>query len=652
MSRVLTGDRRTASRRRRASPTRRDARPPAAAHRDLARLRADVPRPTELAVGGAHRAGRVRRDGADRAAGSVPRAGSTPSTRSTTRCGPSPSCDFPLGTDNLGRSVAAQFVWGSRISLFVGSGGDACSRSPSARSSASRAGLLRALDRRGADAHHRLVPRDPVPAAGDRAGGGARPIVWNIILVIGITSWPARRASIRAQVLTVKERLYVDRARALGAGRSHIIRRHVLPNVAPLILANTTLAVPISILTETTLAFLGLGDPTQPSWGKTLEEAFDAGAISRDAWWYYLPAGLGIVVVVLAFTLFGRALEEILDPRLCGSDSNSRCSVLELRDLHVTYRSERGDVPAVRGVDLTIEPGETVGLAGESGCGKSTIAGAVLRLLPPATQVDGEVLLDGEDVYDDAGRPPACRALDAARDRVPGRAALAQPGAARRAPDRGGDPAALHDPTPSARDRRRVGELLERVGIPAAGARAYPHQLSGGQRQRVLIALGAGVRARPADRRRADDRARRDGAGAGARAARRAAARPRAGAAVHHPRPVGADDDLRAAGGDVRRADRRGRPEPRRVRRPAAPVQPGAGGGVPDDRRPGVAHEPARARRRPARSPTDLPSGCPFHPRCDRAIDICAIDGRPADQGEQLAGSAACVHVEAATFRC
>jgi peptide/nickel transport system permease protein len=121
---------------------------------------------------------------------------------------------------------------------------------------------------------------------------------------------------LRAQVLTVKERLYVDRAQALGAGGGHVLRRHVLPNVAPLILANTTLAVPIAILTETTLAFLGLGDPANPSWGKTLEESFEAGAITREAWWYYLPAGLGIVAVVLAFTLCARALEEILDPRL------------------------------------------------------------------------------------------------------------------------------------------------------------------------------------------------------------------------------------------------------------------------------------------------------------------------------------------------
>ena len=94
------------------------------------------------------------------------------------------------------------------------------------------------------------------------------------------------------------------------------MRRHILPNVGPIILANTTLAVPIAILTETTLAFLGLGDPTAPSWGKMLEEAYKAGAITRNAWWYYLPAGIGIVLVVLAFTMCGRALEEILDPRL------------------------------------------------------------------------------------------------------------------------------------------------------------------------------------------------------------------------------------------------------------------------------------------------------------------------------------------------
>jgi peptide/nickel transport system permease protein len=140
--------------------------------------------------------------------------------------------------------------------------------------------------------------------------------VWNIIFVIGVTSWPWTARLVRAQVLTVKQRLFVDRARSLGAGGAQIIGRHILPNVSGLILANATLAVPVSILTETTLSFLGLGDPGAASWGKTLEEAFTNGAIILNAWWYFLPAGLGILAVVLAFTLIGRTLEEIADPRL------------------------------------------------------------------------------------------------------------------------------------------------------------------------------------------------------------------------------------------------------------------------------------------------------------------------------------------------
>jgi peptide/nickel transport system permease protein len=121
---------------------------------------------------------------------------------------------------------------------------------------------------------------------------------------------------VRAQVLTLKERLYVERSRALGASRRHVMSRHIFPNVSPLILANLTLTVPIAILSETTLSFLGLGDPTRASWGKMLDEAFAAGALSRNAWWYYLPPGLGIMAVVLAFVLIGHALEQILDPRL------------------------------------------------------------------------------------------------------------------------------------------------------------------------------------------------------------------------------------------------------------------------------------------------------------------------------------------------
>jgi len=162
-------------------------------------------------------------------------------------------------------------------------------------------------------------------------------------------------------------------------------------------------------------------------------------------------------------------------------------SVLELQDLHVTYRTEGGPVPAVRGVSLTVEAGETVGLAGESGCGKSTIASAVLRLLPRGTKVSGKVLLDGEDVY--AMNPGRLRAVRWTSAAIVFQGALQSLNPVRRVGQQIEEAILLHSTQSTAAARVRVGELLERVGLPAARAERYPHELSGGQRQRVLIAL-------------------------------------------------------------------------------------------------------------------------------------------------------------------
>ena len=224
--------------------------------------------------------------------------------------------DFgPLGTDHLGRSVWTQFVWGSRISLLVGLAATVLAIvigslvGVTAGFFGGRPGglLMRITE------WFLVIPFLPLALALAAVLG---PSVGNIILVIGITSWPSTARLIRAQVLTTKERLYVDRSRALGATSRHLMGRHILPSVAPLILANLTLTVPVAILSETTLSFLGLGDPSRPSWGKMLEDGFQAGALSQHAWWYYIPPGLGVMLVVLAFVLCGHALEEILDPRL------------------------------------------------------------------------------------------------------------------------------------------------------------------------------------------------------------------------------------------------------------------------------------------------------------------------------------------------
>ena len=138
----------------------------------------------------------------------------------------------------------------------------------------------------------------------------------NISIVIGITSWPATALLIRSQTLSIKERPYLERARVLGANRRQQISWHVLPNVMPMVFANTTLTVAVAILTETTLSFLGLGDPTRISWGSMLDDAFQVGAMTTGAWWYIVPPGVCVVLVVLAFTLVGQALQEVLNPRL------------------------------------------------------------------------------------------------------------------------------------------------------------------------------------------------------------------------------------------------------------------------------------------------------------------------------------------------
>ncbi|MEV8392468.1 MULTISPECIES: ABC transporter ATP-binding protein [unclassified Streptomyces] len=162
-------------------------------------------------------------------------------------------------------------------------------------------------------------------------------------------------------------------------------------------------------------------------------------------------------------------------------------TLLEIKDLHVTYGSGPAAVPAVRGVDLTVESGRKLGIAGESGCGKSTLALALLRLLPASARLSGEILLDGEDVL--TMRWGRLRAVRWAGASIVFQGAMHSLNAVHRIGDQIAEPVLLHRRTTPAAARSRTGELLEQVGLPAARADAYPHELSGGQRQRVMIAM-------------------------------------------------------------------------------------------------------------------------------------------------------------------
>ena len=169
-------------------------------------------------------------------------------------------------------------------------------------------------------------------------------------------------------------------------------------------------------------------------------------------------------------------------------DQASGGDVLRLEDLHVSYQTAAGPVPAVRGVDLALPAGGRLGLAGESGCGKSTLAAAVLRLLPKSTKITGKILLNGEDVQAMTwGRLRAVRWAEAS---IVFQGAMHSLNPVRRVGDQIAEPILLHDKGVSrAAADRRVATLLDQVGLVAARASAYPHELSGGQRQRVMIAM-------------------------------------------------------------------------------------------------------------------------------------------------------------------
>lgn len=142
------------------------------------------------------------------------------------------------------------------------------------------------------------------------------PSLFHVIMVIGLLLWTSTARIVRAQVKSVREQDYVKRAQTIGASSSRIIFRHVLPQVGPLLIANTVLTVAVAILAETALAFVGLSDPTRVTWGNIIQFAFLADAATARAWWVIVPAGACIALVIMGCFLLGQAIEDALNPRL------------------------------------------------------------------------------------------------------------------------------------------------------------------------------------------------------------------------------------------------------------------------------------------------------------------------------------------------
>lgn len=230
-----------------------------------------------------------------------------------------PSWSHWLGTDNIGRDVLSEIFFGAKASLIVGFAaaiitivlGAAVGLVAGAYGGGIDELMMRLTD------IFLVIPWLPFAVIlAALLPPEEEPSMWKVIVVIGITSWPATARIVRSQVLSIRERVFIERAISVGASRVYIMRKHLMPNVFPLVFASAILSVSAAVLAEAFLSFFGLSDPTKITWGLMLYNAFNFGGFSNGAWWFVGPPGVCIIVVVLGFTFTSYALDYILNPKL------------------------------------------------------------------------------------------------------------------------------------------------------------------------------------------------------------------------------------------------------------------------------------------------------------------------------------------------
>jgi peptide/nickel transport system permease protein len=415
-----------------------------------------------------------------------------------------PSSAHWLGTDDAGQDVLTNFIFGSRVSLTIGffaafislAIGGVFGIIAGFYGGRTEEVLMRFTD------IMLVIPDLPLMMV---LIALTKPSIVNIIIVIGALYWTTTARVVRSQTLAVKSRKFVLRARAIGAGKGHIIRHHILPLVMPILVVQAVLVVSSAVLAESTLSFLGLGDPTALSWGQMLNYAFGRGAMSTGAWWALVVPGFGIVWVVLGLTLLGQGLEQVLNPRLdthhlmpsrptvrseAAPRSTSPDVLLEVKNLSIDYiNQDKPPAHAVENVSFTLKKGELIGLVGESGCGKTTLMLGLLRLLPSAGQiVNGQVYFKDQEITTMSNEE-----LNKVRWRsasIVFQGAMNALNPVRTVGDQIAETILKHLPNFDPKDiPARVSDLLELVGISAEHKEQYPHQYSGGMRQRAMIAM-------------------------------------------------------------------------------------------------------------------------------------------------------------------
>lgn len=438
-----------------------------------------------------------------------------------------PSGDYLFGTDRLGRDIFSRMVWGARTSLFIGLGAVGVA--------ILFGGILGATaataDKFGNEVIMRLMdilmafPGIALAAVLLATFGNSVPV---IIITIAVVYTPQLARVVRANVVSQWEEDYVRAERVLGGSRTYILLKHVVRNTAAPVLVFATVMVADAIVFEASLSFLGAGvQPPFPSWGNILSEGRNL--VLSGFWWATTFAGIMILLTVLALNILAEGLTDALvNPKLKTSpktkedvakplstdvqeamaetlalkryllklhekettrtdrmqlNPNAK-PILQVKNLSIRFPNRYGEIPLVDNISFTVHEGETMGLVGESGCGKSITAFSIMGLLPKTAKITGEILFT-----DRSGKQHDLLKSDQLNELRGHEISMIYQDA-------------LSALNPSMRIKDQMAQLISRGGKQSAETllqwvkldpektlNRYPHELSGGQRQRVLIAM-------------------------------------------------------------------------------------------------------------------------------------------------------------------